>query len=122
MTPAVDKARAAAHYGGLAAQAAVLKARRCAPLRKPNLALITGWQYDRRRAVAMLGYLEEEARRDGDTATEMAMWSAAYDLLTILARAAKDKISESVDMPFAHGDTYEQAMARMLATRPGVHE
>lgn len=120
MTAAADKARAVAHYGGLAAQAAVLKAKRRTALRKPNLALITGWQYDRRRAVAMLGYLEEQARRDGDTATEMAMWSAAYDLLTILARAAEDKISESVDMPFAHGDTYEQARARMLATRPGV--
>lgn len=116
-----DKARALAHYGPMAAEAALLKAKRRAPLRKPNLSLITGWQYDRRRAVAMLGYLEEQARRDGDTATEMAMWSAAYDLTTILARAAEDKITESVEMPFAQGDNYQQALARMLATRPGAH-
>ena len=121
MTAAADKARAVAHYVPMAAEAALLKTKRRAPLRRPNLSLITGWQYDRRRAVAMLGYLEEQARRDGDTATEMAMWSAAYDLTTILARAAEDKIAESVDMPFAHGDNYQQALARMLATRPGVH-
>ena len=121
MSTTTDKARALAHYGPMAAEVALLKTKRRAPLRKPNLALITGWQYDRRRAVAMLGYLEEQARRDGDTATEMAMWSAAYDLITILARTAEDKIAESVDMPFANGSTYQQAMARMLATRPGVH-
>ena len=115
-----DKARALAHYGPMAAEAALLKAKRRAPLRKPNLTAITGWQYDRRRAVVMLGYLEEQARRDGDTATEMAMWSAAYDITTLLARAAQDKIEESMGMPFAHGDTYTQALARMLAQRPGV--
>lgn len=122
MQPATtpDKARALSHYGPMAAEAALLKAKRRAPLRRPNLSAITGWQYDRRRAVAMLGYLEEQARRDGDGDTAMAMWSAAYDLITILARAAEDKIAESVDMPFAHGDTYQQAPARMLATRPGA--
>jgi hypothetical protein len=115
-----DKDRALAHYVPMAAQAALLKAKRRRPLRRPDLSAITGGQYDRRRAVVMLGYLEEQAQRDGDSATAMAMWSAAYDLITILARAAEDKIAESVDMPFAHGDTYQQALARMMATRPGV--
>lgn len=113
-----DKARAAAHYPAMAAQAALLPAQRRRLLARPNLSAITGWQYDRRRAIAALGYLEEQARRDGDEQTAMAMWSAAYDLTTILMQHAESVIAESVDMPLADANTYRDALARLLVSRP----
>lgn len=81
------------------------------PVRKPDLTAIVGWQYDRRRAIAVLDHHQALARRRGDEATAMAMWSAAYDLRTLLLDRAGHAISESVEMFWAHGDTYQAAMA-----------
>lgn len=90
-----DKSRAVQHYTALAAQAE--------RTRRPDLAAITGWQYDRRRALALLRHQEQMAR-DGHRHDEAdAYWSAAYDIELMLRKHAEAAISESTTMPFVRG-------------------
>lgn len=93
-----DKARAVAHYTHLAAQAA--KTRKPPQPRKPDLSAITGWQSDRRRAVALLEHQQRLARAAMQHDEADAYWSAAWDVNQLLREHAADLISESCTMPF----------------------
>lgn len=93
-----DKARAVEHYTQLAAQAA--KTRKPALPRKPDLLAITGWQADRRRAVALLQHQERLARAAMRYDEADAYWSAAWDVQQLLLERAADRITESCTMPF----------------------
>lgn len=77
-----DKSRAVAHYTRLAAQAA--KTRKPPLPRKPDLSAITGWQADRRRAVALLEHQERLARAAMRHDEADAYWSAAWDVKQLL--------------------------------------
>lgn len=102
-TPAAlpDKARAVRHYQALAREAA--------RHRKPELSCITGWQSDRRRAVALLRHQETIARRAGRHDDADAFWSAAWDVNQLLRECAAAVISESCHMHFIDWQRYGYA-------------
>jgi hypothetical protein len=89
ITPS-DKARAVAHYTALAAQAE--------RIRRPDLGAITGWQHERRRALAMLKHQRELALRAGRDNEASALWWAADAVEDLLRDRAQSKIAESCAM------------------------
>lgn len=105
-----DKARAVAHYTRLAAQAA--KTRKPALPRKPDLSSITGWQADRRRAVALLEHQQRLARAAMRHDEADAYWSAAYDVKELLRERAAGTITESCTMPFTDVGTHRELRQR----------
>lgn len=91
-----DKSRAVQHYTAMAAQAA--------RTRRPDLYAITGWQYDRRRALALLRHQEALARNADREVERDTYWSAAYDIELILRERAVMLIEESTTMRYATVD------------------
>ena len=76
-----------------------------------KLTSITGWQYDRRRALALLNSLGDRAMKRGDDVTREALWSAAYDVEWTLRERAASEITECVRMAYAHLQPAQQVAA-----------
>lgn len=72
------------------------------PSTPKTLAAITGWEEDRRRALALLQSLEAQARKRGDTAARWAVATAAVDVQHALRIRAQQDITEGVEMRWAH--------------------
>lgn len=68
-----------------------------------KLASITGWQEERRRALALLNDQLNRARRTGDYDKTDALRYARRDVEGVLREAAAYVIAESVAMRWAHG-------------------
>lgn len=76
-----------------------------------DLASITGWQRDRRRALALLSEQGKRAEARFDARRASALYAARWDVLNALRGLAEAEIAESIGMPYLHHQWPRQVAA-----------